>query len=474
MPVGGLGECAVKELLDTERTFVNRLSVVYEAYKLHADEFLSEQERKLVFGNIEDILIVNSNLLQALESCDLNKMPFILEDYMRNHMVQPYSQYCCHHKRANEWLRVNIMDAPNCSNNLEPANTKGKKQKNATNQGKQRISDFIAKGMSHPGCQGLDLASFLLEPVQRVARYPLLLRNTIDISEAWVDALKASQWLLDTVNTAVAEFECEERLLELDCLLVWEDFKVNLIEKTRLGMKRSLLVPDIYCLDQVGNPVIAHLFTDFLLSTDGNQNDRVIGHPWPIEQIDFDGSCLSYYGTTGGNNRLIITHNPDDDNEMIKVRVREALDTAQSMFYAGLDQTDTVDRDVSGQVAGVVSVVWSGYDNLYTLPSKYNRTPVPFVFVKCVDREGLAYQKVKLPHTSSRKADLLVEGPEDQIIIEVYDDRPFGEPIFMGRHTQSIGDYLDYFDGVEGEIAEVKLEGVPRGTIKVSFSFKSL
>lgn len=40
-----------------------------------------------------------------------------------------------------------------------------------------RFSKFVRDALDDPRCCNLDLASFLLEPVQRLARYPLLFKQ---------------------------------------------------------------------------------------------------------------------------------------------------------------------------------------------------------------------------------------------------------------------------------------------------------
>ena len=88
-----------------------------------------------------------------------------------------------------------------------------------------------------PKCEGLELGSFLLEPVQRLARYPLLLRQMIHYTPRThpmhielTKAHKMSEDFLKATNEAVREAEDRARLFEVQERL--DRFK----DRRRLGL----------------------------------------------------------------------------------------------------------------------------------------------------------------------------------------------------------------------------------------------
>ena len=93
--------------------------------------------------------------------------------------------------------------------------------------------------MDDPRCACLDLASFLLEPVQRLARYPLLLKQILHYTEkghwdrpATLQAVLASEELLQSVNESVRRHESTARLQYIQSRLVPLDDEVGLVIPT--------------------------------------------------------------------------------------------------------------------------------------------------------------------------------------------------------------------------------------------------
>ena len=84
-------------------------------------------------------------------------------------------------------------------------------------------------------CYGLDLQSFLLEPIQRIARYPLLIKQIIHYSEDeqrkrdLVKALQSSEQLLFKINEGIREGENRSKLASIKI----KGLQVDLMGQTR-------------------------------------------------------------------------------------------------------------------------------------------------------------------------------------------------------------------------------------------------
>ncbi|KAJ6659635.1 hypothetical protein lerEdw1_018604 [Lerista edwardsae] len=81
------------------------------------------------------------------------------------------------------------------------------------------FKDFLKKLASDPRCKGMPLSSFLLKPMQRITRYPLLIKSILENSpETHPDhnnlklALECAEELCFQVNEGVREKENSERL----------------------------------------------------------------------------------------------------------------------------------------------------------------------------------------------------------------------------------------------------------------------
>lgn len=89
-----------------------------------------------------------------------------------------------------------------------------------------KFAKLLQDGLRLQRCAGLELESFLLEPVQRLARYPLLLRQVLHYTDNKTTehfglqrALQAAEKALHLTNEAVREAENRARLTEIQDML---------------------------------------------------------------------------------------------------------------------------------------------------------------------------------------------------------------------------------------------------------------
>ena len=138
-----------------------------------------------------------------------------------------------------------------------------------------------------PECNGLDLASFLLEPVQRLTRYPMLLKQiqkyTINPSEECnllAIAIEESENLLNRVNKAMLEGEEFEQLCQLQRRLSshgkfshsssdqFSKLPESLTGLTRNFGERKLIKTGLWIKLRSRRKLLVLLFSDFLLLTE--------------------------------------------------------------------------------------------------------------------------------------------------------------------------------------------------------------
>lgn len=147
--------------------------------------------------------------------------------------------------------------------------------------------------MSRPECNGLDLASFLLEPVQRLTRYPMLLKQiqkyTMNPSEECnllAIAIEESEGLLERVNKSMLEGEELELLAQLQRRLsshgkfshsesFSSDGKLpeSLAGLTRNFGERKLIKSGIWTKLRSRRKLLVLLFSDFLLFTEASSGE---------------------------------------------------------------------------------------------------------------------------------------------------------------------------------------------------------
>jgi hypothetical protein len=150
----------VRELVDTERTYVRSLTLLKEQYMLPLEkaELLSKDEIKIVFSNIALLHSVHKELLSDLGArfyAATNESPCIGDIFA--HLapyLKLYAQYYRDFDRADQELK-RVMQ-------------------------RSRVQAFCDKTKSDPRSRGLDLISFMIMPVQRLPRYVLLLEQLVE------------------------------------------------------------------------------------------------------------------------------------------------------------------------------------------------------------------------------------------------------------------------------------------------------
>ncbi|KAM6915080.1 rho guanine nucleotide exchange factor TIAM2-like [Xenentodon cancila] len=188
----------IQELVDTEKSYVKDLVCLFDIYltPLQNETFLSKDEMEALFGSLPEMLDFQRVFLQTLEeriaACpnissletpeQFKKLLFSLGGsflYYADHF-KLYSGFCANHIKV--------------QNVLERAKTDGAfkhflEARNPTNQ------------------HSSSLESFLIKPVQRVLKYPLLLRELVSLTDVespehahLTEALRAMERVASHIN----------------------------------------------------------------------------------------------------------------------------------------------------------------------------------------------------------------------------------------------------------------------------------
>jgi len=188
----------VLELVDTERTYVKHLNNLLENYlePLKKETFLSNAEINALFGNIQEIVAFQRQFLQNLDESlelepDFHKFehPSQFKNvlfsvgsaflYYVNHF-KLYSSFCASHSKAQKVLHPN--------------------------EGNQALQEFLSA--RNPRQQhSSTLESYLIKPIQRILKYPLLLQQLRNLTDPQADehqhlveALKGMEKVAEHIN----------------------------------------------------------------------------------------------------------------------------------------------------------------------------------------------------------------------------------------------------------------------------------
>jgi len=176
----------IYEMIDTERDYVNDLSIIIELYiePLKNNNIISKKDLNTLFSNVEQIYGVNKELLSLFEKRQ-KENPYV--DEIGDIWLT-----------MNEYLKMYLLYCSNYAYALTKLENLKSSSKNFTK--------FLNTQFQKPQSRCLHLDSFLIKPVQRICKYPLLLKEIIkytDESSKDYKNLKDGYAKLQTVVTVV-------------------------------------------------------------------------------------------------------------------------------------------------------------------------------------------------------------------------------------------------------------------------------
>ncbi|XP_020955038.1 pleckstrin homology domain-containing family G member 3 isoform X4 [Sus scrofa] len=193
----------VREIVETERTYVQDLRSIVEDYLLKIIDtpgLLNPEQVSALFGNIESIYALNSQLLRDLDSCNSDPVAVASCFVERSQEFDIYTQYCNNYPNSVAALTECMQD----------------KQQAKFFRDRQEL-------LQH----SLPLGSYLLKPVQRILKYHLLLQEIAKHFDEEEDGFEVVEDAIDTmtcvawyINDMKRRHEHAVRLQEIQSLLI--------------------------------------------------------------------------------------------------------------------------------------------------------------------------------------------------------------------------------------------------------------
>uniref|UniRef100_A0A4W4HLC7 Intersectin 1 (SH3 domain protein) n=1 Tax=Electrophorus electricus TaxID=8005 RepID=A0A4W4HLC7_ELEEL len=249
----------IHELIVTEENYVNDLQLVTETFQkpLLEWELLTEKEVAMIFVNWKELIMCNIKLLKALrvrKKMSGERMPVkMIGDILTAQLphMQPYIRFCSCQLNGATLIQQKTDEVPD-------------------------FKDFVKRLAMDPRCKGMPLSSFLLKPMQRVTRYPLIIKNILENTpESHPDhshlrqALEKAEELCSQVNEGVREKENSDRLewiqAHVQCEGLSEQLVFNSVTNC-LGPRKFLHSGKLYKAKS-NKELYGFLFNDFLLLT---------------------------------------------------------------------------------------------------------------------------------------------------------------------------------------------------------------
>eukprot|EP01102_Stenamoeba_stenopodia_P011655 TRINITY_DN3600_c0_g1_i1.p1 TRINITY_DN3600_c0_g1~~TRINITY_DN3600_c0_g1_i1.p1 ORF type:complete len:591 (-),score=150.50 TRINITY_DN3600_c0_g1_i1:22-1794(-) len=234
----------IKEILTTEKDYVRDLFILTSVFllPLRAIGVLPETDIAKLFSNVEVFTNVNAQMLEQLEARVASAPPTgaCVGDVFKlmSNFLKMYNNYCANYPSAIAFLSV-----------LE---------KNTA------FKHFLDICQSDDRCKGLTLNAYLIKPVQRICKYPLLLKELVADTEpdhpdydALVEAQKKVSEVANFINEETRKSERSQKLLEIQSTV---DGCIPLVEPARRFCREGVF--------KSGNdqkPVKMFLFNDLVL-----------------------------------------------------------------------------------------------------------------------------------------------------------------------------------------------------------------
>ncbi|XP_007943631.1 rho guanine nucleotide exchange factor 16 [Orycteropus afer afer] len=323
---------AIFEILTSEFSYQHSLGILVAKF-LQSKELratMTQTEHHHLFSNILDVLGASQRFFEELEQrhkeqvC-IEDISDILEDHAEHHF-HPYVVYC-----SNEVYQQRTLQKLTNSN--------------AT------FRETLKEIEQQPVCGGLPMISFLILPMQRVTRLPLLM-DTLCLKtqshperyKAASRALKAISKLVKQCNEGAHKMERTEQMYTLHTQLDFGKIKsLPLISASRWLLKRGelSLIEDTGLFRKIaGRPTsYLFLFNDYLVVTKKKSEDSYAVQDYAqIEHIQVQKLEPSDLPLPGGSNRassvpypflVTMLHNSEGHQEQLLLSADSASDRAR-------------------------------------------------------------------------------------------------------------------------------------------------
>jgi len=282
---------AINEVVQTERDYIADLEILQKVFlgPLREEKILSDQEIIDVFSNIEAITRTNKALLVELETriaeCkkevygNISEQDQIVGERL---LIGPtFSQLAAYLKMYAIYTN-NQQSSMDLVKSLQSSNP--------------RFARFLQEQLENPICAGLPLIGFLIKPVQRLCKYPLLLRELIrntpnkhEDKPELTTAYKEIDATVHAINESKRNSENTRSIMDI-IHLIEEGDQLRLLTPTR-RFHRTLELE--YVSSKKTRPLTLFLFNDLLVGATPPRRKR--NKPGPLQLHSWIplGRCLA-------------------------------------------------------------------------------------------------------------------------------------------------------------------------------------
>ncbi|KAK2912421.1 rho guanine nucleotide exchange factor 26-like [Channa argus] len=251
---------AIFEVISSEHSYLHSLEILIRLFKNSAElsEAMTKTEHHHLFSNITDVSEASTKFFKELE-----------ERHQQNIVIDDISDIVCRHAQSNFDPYITY-----CSNEVYQQRTLQRLV--STNPA---FKDVLTRIEGHPECRNLSMISFLILPMQRITRLPLLMdticQKTPKDSPQYEECKKALQAVSKVVkkcNEGARTMERTEMMYTINSQLEFKIKPFPLVSSSRWMVKRGELTAfveenNIFLKRMSRQQVYFFLFNDVLIVT---------------------------------------------------------------------------------------------------------------------------------------------------------------------------------------------------------------
>uniref|UniRef100_A0AAZ3QIC0 Rho guanine nucleotide exchange factor 26 n=1 Tax=Oncorhynchus tshawytscha TaxID=74940 RepID=A0AAZ3QIC0_ONCTS len=293
------GGPAIFELISSEHSYLHSLEVLIRMFQNSAElsDTMTKTEHHHLFSNITDVCEASKKFFKELE--DLHQQNVVIDDISdivfrhAQSNFDPYITYCSNEVYQQRTLQRLVSKSP-------------------------VFKEVLTRIEGHPDCRNLPMISFLILPMQRVTRLPLLMDVICQKAskgssqyEACKKALQSVSKVVRQCNEGARTMERTEMMYTINSQL---DFKIKpfpLVSSSRWMVKRGELTAfveenGIFSKRTSRHQVYFFLFNDVLILTRKKSEDSYAVIDYALRDHIWVGPCqaqdinLSPIRTTAG------------------------------------------------------------------------------------------------------------------------------------------------------------------------------
>ncbi|KAK5868751.1 hypothetical protein PBY51_009740 [Eleginops maclovinus] len=275
---------AIFELISSEHSYLHSLEILIRMFKNSAElrDAITKTEHHHLFSNITDVCEASKKFFKELE-----------ERHQQNIVINDISDIVDKHSQSNFDPFVTY-----CSNEVYQQRTLQRLvSKNPV------FKEVLTRIESHPDCRNLPMISFLILPMQRITRLPLLMdticQKTPKDSAQYEESKKALQAISKVVrkcNEGARTMERTEMMYTINSQLEFKIKPFPLVSSSRWMVKRGELtafVEDngIFLKRKSRQQVYFFLFNDVLIVTRKKSEESYAVIDYALRDQIWVGSC---------------------------------------------------------------------------------------------------------------------------------------------------------------------------------------